>query len=81
MNSVTVPDFRLNLSAYINIAKREPVMITTDSGDHQAVLVSPEFFQRAMRCLEDKADIEAAATARQVGTDLPIKDLFDELGI
>lgn len=78
---MTVPDFRLNLSAYINIAKREPVMITTDSGDHQAVLVSPEFFQRAMKCLEDKADIEAAAAARQEGTDLPIKDLFDELGI
>lgn len=81
MKSVTVPDFRLNLSAYINIAKREPVMITTDSGDQQAVLVSPELFQQAMKCLEDKADIEAATAARQEGTHLPIKDLFDELGI
>lgn len=81
MKSVTVTDFRLNLAAYINVAKREHVMITTDSGDHQAVLVSPEFFERAMKCLEDKADIEAAAAARQEGTHLPFKDLFDELGI
>lgn len=81
MNSVTAPDFRLNLSAYINVAKREPVMITTDSGDHQAVLVSPEFFERAMKCLEDKADIEAATAARQEGTHLHINNLFDELGI
>ena len=79
MNSVTVSDFRLNLSAYINVAKQEPVMITTDSSEVRAALVSPEFYERAIRALEDQAE-RTAGTAED-DSPIQIGDLFDELGI
>lgn len=51
MRSVAKADFRLSLAAHIAVARHEPVLITTDSADRQAVLVSPEFFERALQAL------------------------------
>lgn len=65
MPSVTLSQFRNHQSDYIAAAQREPVEITSRGASRRAVLVSPEFYDRALRALEDQIDIQAAAQARQ----------------
>ncbi|MFV8381147.1 type II toxin-antitoxin system prevent-host-death family antitoxin [Corynebacterium hindlerae] len=57
-------ELQSELDRYLAIAQHEPVIITNNNDKPQAVLVSPEFFHAAMEALEDQADIEAAAKAR-----------------
>jgi len=64
MISVTLSQFRSQQSDYIAIAQREPVEITSRGAGRRAVVVSPEFYDRAVRALEDQADIRAAVEAR-----------------
>lgn len=61
MTSVTLSEFRARQSDYIAAAQREPVEITSRGAGRRAVVVSADFFDRA---LEDQADVRAAAAAR-----------------
>lgn len=64
MTSVTLSQFRRRQSDYIAAAQREPVEITSRGAGRRAVVVSPQFYDRAVQALEDQADIAAAAKAR-----------------
>lgn len=68
MTSITLSQFRARQSDYIAAAQREPVEITSRGVGRRAVVVSPEFFDRALQALEDQADIRAAAEARDEST-------------
>lgn len=65
MTSVTLSQFRSQQSDYIAVAQREPVEITSRGAGRRAVVVSPEFFDRAVEALEDQADARAAVEARK----------------
>lgn len=62
---MTLSQFRNRQSDYIAAAQREPIEITSRGAGRRAVVVSPDFYDRAVRALEDQADIEAAAQARR----------------
>lgn len=64
MTSITLSEFRARQSDYIAAAQREPVEITSRGVGRRAVVVSADFFDRALVALEDQADIHAAAVAR-----------------
>ena len=63
---------------------REPVTIT-HRGRERAVIVNPEWFQRAVEAIEDIEDIEAARAARaardEPGEPISHEDLMRELGL
>lgn len=61
---MTLSQFRKQQSDYIAAAQREPVEITSRGAGRRAVVVSPEFFDRAVQALEDQLDVRAAAAAR-----------------
>lgn len=65
MISVTLSEFRNRQADLIATAQREPVEITSRGVGRRAVVVSPEFYDRAVQALEDRADIHAAAEARR----------------
>lgn len=81
MTSVTLSQFRNHQSDYIAAAQREPVEITSRGAGRRAVVVSPDFYDRALRALEDQADIQAAALARQEVGRVDHADLMRELGL
>ncbi len=82
MASVTLSQFRSQQSDYIAVAQREPVEITSRGVGRRAVVVSPEFFDRAIEALEDQADIRAAAEARRErGGSVSHEELMAELGL
>lgn len=80
MTSVTLSQFRSRQSDYIAAAQRDPVEITSRGTGRRAVVVSPEFFDRAVQALEDQADVRAAAEAREE-PHIPFDDLMEELGL
>ncbi|MGF3055493.1 type II toxin-antitoxin system Phd/YefM family antitoxin [Microbacterium sp. YY-01] len=80
MTSVTLSQFRKQQSDYIAAAQREPVEITSRGVGRRAVVVSPEFYDRAIEALEDLADIRAAEVARGEPA-ISFDDLVDELGL
>ena len=82
MVSVTLSQFRNQQSGYIATAQREPVEITSRGAGRRAVVVSPEFYDRAVAALEDVADARAAAEARaEQESRVSHEDLRRELGI
>ena len=82
MTSVTLSQFRNQQSDYIAAAQREPVEITSRGAGRRAVVVSPEFYDRAVAALEDLADARAAAEARvEQEPRVSHEDLRRELGI
>ncbi|WIM70363.1 type II toxin-antitoxin system prevent-host-death family antitoxin [Corynebacterium suedekumii] len=72
--------FRSRQSDYIAAAQRSPVVITSRGAGRRAVVVSPEFYDRAMEALEDQQDAHAAAIARQEPGRGPHEELVEELG-
>lgn len=80
MISVTLSQFRSRQSSYIATAQREPVEITSRGADRRAVLVSPEFYDRAVRALEDMEDIRAAVEARSEVGRVSHEELIREMG-
>lgn len=77
----TAADFRNHLGEHLDRVQREPLTIT-NRGRARAVVVSPDFFERAIRALEDADDVAAAAAARE--SDEPSishADLLAELGL
>lgn len=81
MSSVTLSQFRNQQSDYIAAAQREPVEITSRGAGRRAVVVSPEFYDRALQALEDQADIRSAAAARDESERVTHEDLVREIGI
>lgn len=81
MTTVTLSQFREKQSDYIAEAQREPVQITSRGVGRRAVIVSPDFFDRAMQALEDQADIRAAAEARADTERVSHEDLMAEVGL
>lgn len=77
MISATPSQFRSQSSEYIAATQHEPVEIISRRAG-RAVLVSPEFFDRAMQALEDQADVRAVAEARDEPR-IPFEDLVEEL--
>lgn len=80
MTSVTLSQFRNQQSDYIAVAQREPVEITSRGVGRRAIVVSPEFFDRALQALEDQADVRGAADARREQGRVSHIDLLRELG-
>lgn len=64
MVSITLSEFRKRQSDYIAEAQREPVEITSRGVGRRAIVVSPEFYDRAIAALEDTMDVRAAEEAR-----------------
>ncbi|WP_092017375.1 type II toxin-antitoxin system prevent-host-death family antitoxin [Brevibacterium siliguriense] len=81
MSSVTMSEFRSQQSSLIATAQREPVEITSRGAVRRAVVVSPDFYDRALRALEDQADVQAAAAARQESERVSQEELEQELGL
>lgn len=80
MNFVTLSEFRARQSDYIAAAQRKPVEITSRGANRRAVLVSPEFFDRAIAALEDQVDSQAAESARAEER-ISHEELMSELGL
>lgn len=81
MTSVTLSDFRNRQAELIATTQREPVEITSRGVGRRAVVVSPEFYDRAVQALEDQSDIRAAAAARQESERISHEELAAELGV
>lgn len=64
MTTASLSEFRNHQSDYIAAAQREPVEITSRGSNRRAVIVSPEFYDRAVEALENQIDIEGADKAR-----------------
>ena len=81
MTSVTLSQFRRNQSDYIAVMQRAPVEITLRGIGRRAVVVSPEFFDRAVQALEDQDDVRAAARAREEQGSVSHEELVREIGL
>jgi len=81
MTSVTLSQFRNQQSNYIAAAQREPVEITSRGAGRRAVVVSPEFYDRALQALEDQAYVRDAAEARSEEGRVSHIELMRELGL
>lgn len=79
--TVTLSQFRNEQSRYLDAAQREPVAILSRGTRRRAVVVSPDFYDRAIQALEDIEDIRAAAAARQEADEISHEDLKAELGL
>lgn len=79
MVSTTPSNFRANQSEVLDAAQRAPVEILSRGSRRRAVIVSPEFFDRAIKALEDQADIRDAADARRERGSISHEDLMAEL--
>jgi|SRR5690625_2853937 len=81
MKSVTLSQFRSQQSNYIAAAQRGPVEITSRGAGRRAVVVSPEFYDRALQALEDQADVRDAAEARSEEGRVSHNELMREHGL
>lgn len=79
MTQVTLSEFRNNQSDYIAAAQKQAVVITSRGKKRRAVVVSPDFYDRAIEALEDKEDLLAAKKARQEKGRVSHAELLDEL--
>ncbi|GAA4916951.1 type II toxin-antitoxin system prevent-host-death family antitoxin [Nesterenkonia rhizosphaerae] len=79
MTSVTLSQFRSRQADLLAAAQRDPVEITSRGAGRRAVVVSPEFYDRAVQALEDQADIRSAAEARREEGRVSHEDLVREL--
>ncbi|AVM65215.1 MULTISPECIES: type II toxin-antitoxin system prevent-host-death family antitoxin [Dietzia] len=81
MVTTTLSNFRANQSELLDAAQRAPVEILSRGSRRRAVVVSPEFFDRALQALEDQVDMKAAAAARREDDSISHEDLMSELGL
>ena len=81
MATATLSDFRNNQAAFLDAAQREPVEILSRGARRRAVVVSPDFYDRAVAALEDAQDIRDAAAARREQGSVPHAQLMAELGL
>ncbi|WP_133726718.1 type II toxin-antitoxin system prevent-host-death family antitoxin [Nesterenkonia aurantiaca] len=81
MTSTTLSDFRAHQSKILDDAQREPVEILSRGSRRRAVVVSPEFFDRAIQALEDQTDTHGAAEARSENGSVSHQELMAELDL
>lgn len=81
MTNTSLSDSRANQSAVLDAAQRGPVEILSRGSRRRAVVVSPEFFDRAVQALEDQTDVRGAAEARAEQGSVSHEELMAELGI
>lgn len=82
MTSATLSQFRAHQSELIASTQREPLVLTSRGAQRRAVVVSPEFFDRAVEALEGTLDADAAVAAREEGGPFALhRDLMRELGL
>ena len=81
MATTTLSYFRAHQSELLDAAQRAPVEILSRGSRRRAVVVSPEFFDRALQALEDQVDMKAAAAARRENDSISHEDLMAELGL
>lgn len=81
MTYVTLSQFRDKQSDYIAAAQREPVVVTSRGARRRAVVVSPEFYDRAVQAIKEQEDIRAATEARNETGRVLNDELIRELGI
>lgn len=79
--SVTPSQFRNEQNHYLDAAQREPVSILSRGTRRRAVVVSPDFYDRAIQSLEDIEDVRAAASAREEEGSISHDELKTELGL
>lgn len=80
MSTATSADFRNSIGTYLDTAQREPVAITS-RGRRRAVVVSPDFFDRALAALEDAEDARRVEAARAEEGTISHAELMVELGL
>ncbi|TAL41511.1 MAG: type II toxin-antitoxin system prevent-host-death family antitoxin [Salinibacterium sp.] len=81
MASAASNDARIRWSELLDTARTEPVHITRRGRD-VAVLVSQDFFERAIQALEDAADLAAVSAARDDNEPtVTHEELMRELGL
>lgn len=79
--TMSAAEFRGRIGEAMDAVQREPVTVT-NRGRARAVLVSVDFYQRAVAALEDDADIAAAAEARaDDGPRVTQEELLADLGL
>ena len=81
MITTTLSDFRAHQSKVLDAAQRGPVEVLSRGSRRRAVVVSPEFFDRALQALEDQADVRGAAEARREQGGISHEELMAELGV
>ena len=81
MVTTTLSYFRAHQSELLDAAQRAPVEILSRGSRRRAVVVSPEFFDRALQALEDQVDMKAAAAARREDDSISHEDLMAKLGL
>lgn len=81
MRFVTMSQFRSRQSELVASVHAEPVTLTSRGVGPRAVVVSPEFYDRALEALEDRIDVESAAEARKEGGAIGHRELMAELGL
>ena len=74
-------NFRSHQNTVLDGAQRKPVEILRRGTRRRAVVVSPEFFDRALEALEDAEDAHAAAAARSEQGRVTHTQLMNELGL
>jgi len=79
--TMSAAEFRGRIGEAMDAVQREPVTVT-NRGRARAVLVSVDFYERALEALEDDADIAAAAEARaDDGPRVTQEELLADLGL
>jgi PHD/YefM family antitoxin component YafN of YafNO toxin-antitoxin module len=81
MVTASLADFRAHQSALLDVAQREPVEILSRGSRRRAVVVSPDFFDRALAALEEALDVRQAAAARREEGTISHAALMAELGL
>lgn len=81
MTATTLSDFRAHQSKVLDDAQRGPVEILSRGSRRRAVVVSPEFFDRALQALEDQEDVREATLARREQGGISHEELMAELGL
>ena len=81
MTTTTLSNFRAHQSEVLDAAQRGPVEVLSRGRRRRAVVVSPEFYDRALQALEDQADVLGAAEARREQGGIAHEELMAELGL
>jgi hypothetical protein len=81
MATATLSDVRTRQAEYLDTAQREPVELLSRGARRKAIVVSPEFYDRAVAALEDAADVRGAALARAEPGSISHQALMAELGL